>query len=123
MVLVLLPWYVRTYTCTYTYTYQKLVVDRVQRRREFVSLVFESSGYVAKLARRYITEWAGRGGRRKGRQEGESKEEGESTASTRARRNLSSAVHYWNVAATILYLRDALLVQLPELTDDGGGVA
>ncbi len=32
---------------------------------------------------------------------------GESSVSTRARRNLSSA------AATILYLRDALLVQLP----------
>ncbi len=40
-------------------------------------------------------------------------EEGESSASTRARRNLSSAVHYWNAAATISCLRAALLVQLP----------
>ncbi len=76
----------------------------VQRLREFAPLVFESSGYVAKLARRYFTEWAGKGGRREGR------EEGESIASTR---NLSSAVHDWNAAATILYLRDALSVQLP----------
>jgi hypothetical protein len=53
--------------------WRKLVADLppgVQRRREFVPLVFESSGYVAKLAKRYIAEWArgsgreGRGGRR-----------------------------------------------------------
>jgi hypothetical protein len=70
---------------------KKLVVDLppgVQRRREFVPLVFESSGYVAKLARRHITEWAG-GARRVQGREGE-----ESSASTRARRNLSSTVHY-----------------------------
>jgi hypothetical protein len=48
--------------------------------------------------------------------------------STRARRNLCFAVHYWNdAAATIFsYLRDALLVQLlptGELAEEGGGVA
>jgi hypothetical protein len=64
--------------------------------------------FVAKLARRDITERAGRARMTRGR-EGE---EGESNASTRARCNLSSAVHYWNAAATISYLRDALLVQL-----------
>jgi hypothetical protein len=104
--------------------WRKLVVDLppgVQRRREFVPLVFESSGSVAKLARRYIAEWAGRARRAQGR-EGE---EGESSASIRARRNLSSAVHYWDVAATISYMRAALLVQLPtgELAEEGGGVA
>ncbi len=78
--------------------------------------------YVAKQARRYIAEWAGRARRAEGR----GGEEEESSASTRARRNLSSsAVHYWNAAATISYLRDALLVQLPtgELAKEGGGVA
>jgi hypothetical protein len=83
--------------------------------------VFESSGYIAKLARRYISEWASRARRAQGR-EGEG---GKSSASTRARRNLSSAVHYWDVAATISYMRAALLVQLPtgELAEEGGGVA
>ncbi len=37
------------------------------------------------------------------------------TIGTRARRNLSSAVHDWNAAATISYLRDALLAQLPRV--------
>ncbi len=71
------------------------------------------------LARRYIAEWAGRGMRREG---GERRV---SPVPVPARRNLSSAVHYWNAAATILYLRDALLVQLPtgELAEEGGGVA
>jgi hypothetical protein len=44
---------------------------------------------------------------------------------TRARRNLSSAVHYWNdAAATISYLRDAMLVQLPtgDLAEERKGV-
>jgi hypothetical protein len=56
--------------------WKKLVMDLppgVQRRRECVPLVFESSGYVAKLARRCITEeWAGRARRAQGR-EGEKK--------------------------------------------------
>ncbi len=54
-------------------------------------------------------------------------EEGASSSSTRARRNLSyyAVVQCWNAAATVSYLRDALLVQLPtrELTDEEGGVA
>ncbi len=56
------------------------------------------------LARRYITDAQGREG-----------EEGESSASTprAAQLVLHGTVHYWNAAATILYLRDALLVQLP----------
>ncbi len=41
---------------------------------------------------------------------GKGGEEGESSASTRPRRNLSSAVHYWNSAATISFLWDALLL-------------
>ncbi len=52
--------------------WRKLVVDLppgVQRRRESMPLVFESSGYVAKLARRYIAEWAGRARREEGRGE------------------------------------------------------
>ncbi len=32
---------------------------------------------------------------------------------TRARHKLSSAVHYYKAAATISYVRDALLVLLP----------
>jgi hypothetical protein len=42
---------------------RKLVVDwppEVQKRRKFVPLVFESSGYVAKLARLHIKQWAHR---------------------------------------------------------------
>ena len=97
--------------------WKKLAVDLppgVQRRREFVPLVFESSGYVAKVARLHIKAWSGGAGRRRGGGgEGEEGEEGEFNANTRARRNLSSAVHYWNAAATISYLRDTLLVQLP----------
>ena len=77
-------------------------------------MVFESSGYVAKVARLHIKAWSGGAGRRRGGGgEGEEGEEGEFNANTRARRNLSSAVHYWNAAATISYLRDTLLVQLP----------
>ena len=53
----------------------------VQRRREFMPLVFESSGYVAELARLYITGWAG-GARRAHGREGE---EGESSASASTR--------------------------------------
>jgi hypothetical protein len=39
---------------------------------------------------------------------------------TRARHNLSSAIHDWNAAAAISYVRDGLLVLLPsgELADD-----
>jgi hypothetical protein len=53
-----------------------LVVDLppgVQRRREFVPLVFDSSGYVAKLARLHIKQWAeGRRGDREWRRRGAS---------------------------------------------------
>jgi hypothetical protein len=51
--------------------WKKLAVNLppgVQRRGEFVPLVVESSGYVAKLARRYITEWEGRARRAQGRE-------------------------------------------------------
>jgi hypothetical protein len=42
---------------------------------------------------------------------------------TRKRHSVSSAVHYRNAAATVSYLWDALVVQLPssELADDEGG--
>jgi hypothetical protein len=60
------------------------------------------------------------------RAQGTEGEEGESSASTRVRRNVSSAVHYWNAAATISYLRDALLSSscplASLLAEEGGGV-
>ncbi len=37
----------------------------------------------------------------------------ESPCLARHNLNLSSAVHYWKAAATISYVRDALLVMLP----------
>ena len=64
-------------------------------------LVFESSGYVAKLAKRYLTEWASRARRAQGR-------EGEAVL-VPARGASCPPRYYWNAAATISYLRDALL--------------
>ena len=68
------------------------------------SLVFESSGYVAVgEALQHGVGGQGEEGAGKG---------GESSASTHARRNSSSAVHYqyWNAAATISYSWDAFVV-------------
>jgi hypothetical protein len=39
---------------------------------------------------------------------------------TRARCSLSSAVHHWNAAATVSFLRDALPVQLPSRDEHEG---